>query len=45
MEKVEVLKVLNTLFATGELPNLFTNDEMNGILQVSFPPPLSLTSL
>ena len=32
---IEVLQRLNSLFATGELPTLFSNDEMNGILQVS----------
>ena len=35
MEKVGVLQELNSLFATGELPSLFSNDEMNGILHVS----------
>ena len=35
MESVEVFQELNSLLATGELPSLFSNDEMSGILHVS----------
>ena len=31
---VEVLQMLNNLVASGELPSLFSNDEMDGLLQV-----------
>ena len=31
---VEVLQMLNGLVACGELPSLFSNDEMDGLLQV-----------
>ena len=34
MSRVDVLQRLNSLFSTGELPTLFSSDEMNGILQV-----------
>lgn len=31
----DMLKVLNSIVACGELPALFSNDEMDGLLQVS----------
>ena len=31
---VDVLKVLNSIFGCGELPTLFSNDELDGLLQV-----------
>ena len=34
LDSIEVLQTLNSLFSTGELPTLFSNDEMSGILQV-----------
>ena len=34
MKSIDILQKLNSLITTGELPTLFTNDEMNGILQV-----------
>ena len=34
MSRVDVLQRLNSLFSTGELPTLFSSDEINGILQV-----------
>ena len=34
MSESYVLDALNSLLATGELATLFTNDEMDGLLQV-----------
>ena len=34
LASVEVLQMLNSLVACGELPSLFSNDEMDGLLQV-----------
>ena len=34
MASVEVIQMLNSLVACGELPSLFSNDEMDGLLQV-----------
>ena len=34
MRESYVLDALNSLLATGELATLFTNDEMDGLLQV-----------
>ena len=31
-----VADTLNSVMACGELPTLYTNDEMEGLLQVSF---------
>ena len=34
LASVEILEALNALVACGELPALFSNDEMDGLLQV-----------
>ena len=34
-----VLEMISTFLATGELPILFSNDEEDGLLQVSGKPP------
>ena len=34
LASVEVIQMLNSLVACGELPSLFSNDEMDGLLQV-----------
>ena len=35
LSSVEILEALNSLVACGELPTLFSNDEMDGLLQVA----------
>ena len=35
LRSTEIVQTLNSLCGTGELPTLFSNDEMNGILQVN----------
>ena len=37
LASTEVLKTITSVFACGELPTLFSNDEMDGMLQALTP--------